>query len=117
MSVNLRLHNDPPSLREDGAGMILVVSSRVCLDTVIAEYENGITPEEIVQEYDTLNLADVHAVIAYYLRHRDEVRDYLRQREKEADSLRNEVNTQQALFPTKEELIERQRKKHAQTGK
>jgi uncharacterized protein (DUF433 family) len=31
-------------------------------------------PEDLVRAYDTLLLADVHAVIAYYLRLREEVR-------------------------------------------
>ena len=49
--------------------------------------ENGVTPEDMVRAYDTLVLADVHAVIAYYLRHRDEVRAYLKQRAEEAEAL------------------------------
>ena len=40
------------------------------------------TPEDMVRAYDTLLLADVHAVIAYYLRHRDAVRAYLKRRER-----------------------------------
>jgi hypothetical protein len=38
-------------------------------------------------------LADVHAVIAYYLRHRDEVRAYLKRREEEAKSIRGNMET------------------------
>jgi uncharacterized protein (DUF433 family) len=44
---------------------------------VVEQYENGMAPEDLVRAYDTLDLADVHAVIAYYLRHREEVRAYL----------------------------------------
>ena len=35
------------------------------------------TPETIVQRYSTLALADVYAVVTYYLRHRSEVEEYL----------------------------------------
>jgi uncharacterized protein (DUF433 family) len=38
------------------------------------------TPEDMVRAYDALLLADIHAVVAYYLRHRDEVRAYLTRR-------------------------------------
>lgn len=55
------------------------------LDTVVAAFEQGATPEEIGLRYDTLDLADVYAAIAYYLRHRDEVGAYLRARKAEAD--------------------------------
>jgi uncharacterized protein (DUF433 family) len=41
---------------------------------VVEQYENGMTPEDMVRAYGTLELADVYAAIAYYLRHRDEVR-------------------------------------------
>lgn len=113
MAVNLNLHVDPPSLRADQNGVIYVGPSRVPLDVVVEEYEQGMTPDQIVQEYDSLNLADVHAAIAYFLRHRKEVLDYLQQRQEEADSLRKQIQEQQGPFPTKTELIERQRHKHA----
>ncbi|MCI0681627.1 MAG: DUF433 domain-containing protein [Gemmataceae bacterium] len=58
---------------------------------VVEQYENGMTPEDMIRAYDTLDLADVHAVIAYYLRHRDEVRAYLKRRVAEADALRATV--------------------------
>jgi hypothetical protein len=52
------------------------------------------TPEEMVRAYDTLLLADVHAVIAYYLRHRDEVRAYRKRREEEAQALRAKIEAE-----------------------
>jgi hypothetical protein len=49
---------------------------------VVRSFDDGATPEAIVQRYSTLS--DVYAVIAYYLRHRDEVSDYLARREQMA---------------------------------
>ena len=43
------------------------------------------TPEMIVQQYDTLALSDVYAVISYYLRHREEIQSYLDDREQRGD--------------------------------
>jgi hypothetical protein len=33
----------------------------------------GMSPDEIVSEYPTITLSDVHAALAYYFDHRDEV--------------------------------------------
>jgi uncharacterized protein (DUF433 family) len=82
------LHVDRPSLCVDETGVIRVGRSRITLDLVIEQYENGMTPEELVQAYDTLDLADVHGAIAYYLRHRADVRAYMARREQEAKVLR-----------------------------
>src|SRR5207248_4782595 len=83
----LPLHADRPPLRVDPGGAVRVGDSRISLDLVVEQYENGMTPEDMVRAYDTLVLADVHAVIAYYLRYRDEVRGYLKRREEEATAL------------------------------
>src|SRR4051794_2242319 len=76
----LSLHAERPPLRVDEGGAVRVGGSRIPLDLVIEQYENGMTPEDMVRAYDTLKLGDVHAVIAYYFRHRNEVRAYLDRR-------------------------------------
>jgi hypothetical protein len=73
---------------------------------VVEQYENGMTPEDMVRAYDTLVLADVHAVIAYYLRHRDEVRAYLKRREEEAEILRAKIEAERPRV-SREGLIAR----------
>ena len=102
----LSLYADPPPLREDPAGVIRVGRSRISLDLVIEQYENGMTPEIMVRAYDTLVLADVHAVIAYYVRHRDKVLAYLKQRKEEAESLRTKIEAERPRI-TREELLAR----------
>jgi uncharacterized protein (DUF433 family) len=87
----LSLNADLLPLHADEGGAIRVGKSRVSLDVVVEQYENGMTPEDLVRAYDTLELADVHAVIAYYLRHRDEVRSYLKRREEETAALRVKI--------------------------
>ena len=76
-------------LREE-AGVIRVAGTRVTLDTVISVFNAGATPEEIAQRYPTLQLADVYAVIGYYLHHRSEVDTYLHERERQADAIQKE---------------------------
>jgi hypothetical protein len=64
------------------------------------------TPEDMVRAYDTLVLADVYAVIAYYLRHRDKVRVYLKRREAEAEALRATIVAERPRI-SREELMAR----------
>lgn len=82
---------DPLPLRLDEDGVIRVGDSRITLDTILAEHKKGSSPETIAQEFDTLQLADVYAAIAYALRHPTEVAAYLERREEEAEAMRNQV--------------------------
>lgn len=77
-------------LQKDADGVIRVGGTRVTLDTVIAAFLEGATAEEIVQQYPSLALADVYAVISYYLQNQAEVEAYLQQRREEARQVRRE---------------------------
>src|SRR5437016_7160982 len=94
LANSLPLHAEPPPLRVDEGGAVRIGKSRVSLDLVVEQYENGMTPEDLVRAYDTLDLADAHAVIAYYLRHREAVRAYLKRREEEAGALRARIEAE-----------------------
>ena len=114
----LPLDAERPPLRVDEGAVVRVGTSRISLDLVVEQYENGMTPEAMVRAYDTLVLADVHAVIAYYLRHRDEVRAYLKRRAEEAVALRARIEAERPRV-TREELLARRsarEKDHAPTG-
>ena len=74
-------------------GTIRIADSRVSLDSVIYQYKVGATPEEIVLSFPSLRLADVYAAIAYYLTHIEEIEQYLRQQEAEADELQRQVES------------------------
>lgn len=89
------IHPEPFPLRADEYGVIRVGDSQVVLDIVIRAFNNGADPESIVHGYPSLNLADVYAAIAYYLRHRKEVDEYLQGRREEAERLRQEIESKQ----------------------
>jgi uncharacterized protein (DUF433 family) len=88
-------HAEAPPLHEDAAGALRVGPSRVLLELVIRAFEDGATPETIVQRYPTLALPDVYTVIAYYLRHPDEIVTYLDRRERQAEAASQQARVQQ----------------------
>lgn len=86
---------EAPPLREDADGSVRVGESRVLLELVLRAFQDGATPEAIVQKYSTLRLSDVYAAIAWYLRHGSEAEDYLVRREQEGEEVRRRVEGQQ----------------------
>lgn len=69
-------------------GVVRVGETRVTLDTIVAVFKQGATAEEIVHRYPSLKLGDVYASIAFYLNHQQEVETYLKQRQKQAEEIR-----------------------------
>ncbi len=57
-------------------------------DIAIWHERMGMSPDEIVSEYPTITLSDVHAALAYYFDHRDEVDRGIREGEEFADKHR-----------------------------
>ena len=77
-------------LTVDAHGVLRVGNTRVTLDTVLTAFVDGATAEEIVQQYPSLQLADVYSAIGYYLRHTAEVDLYLQQRHKQRETVRQQ---------------------------
>ena len=75
----------PIPLEAGADGVVRVGGTRVTLDTIVMAFKEGATAEEIVYQYPSLDLADVYAVIAYYLQRRPEVEAYLHKRRAQAD--------------------------------
>lgn len=80
-------------IETDADGVIRVGKTRVTLDSLITAFNDGATAEEIAQQYPAVSLADVYAVIAYYLKRRSEVEPYLGQRRQYAEQVRIENET------------------------
>ena len=96
-----------PPLREDPPGVWRVGGTRVTLDTVVLAFDQGASPEEITEAYDTLQLPDVYGAIAYYLRHREDVRAYLQQRDALAEEMRRESERRHPREGVRERLLAR----------
>jgi uncharacterized protein (DUF433 family) len=84
----LTIGAEPVPLALDADGVARVGKTRVTLDTLMAAFEEGATAEEITHQYPSLELADVYSVIGYYLRRREDVDTYLRERQRLAGAIR-----------------------------
>jgi len=80
--MTVSLAAEAPPIRREISGTLCVGNTRIALEHIVDDFKGGATPEQIVEEYESLTLADVYAVITHYLRHRDEVEDYLAERER-----------------------------------
>jgi uncharacterized protein (DUF433 family) len=80
-------------LETDANGVVRVGNTRVTLDTIVMAFTEGATAEEIALQYPSLHLADIYAVIAYYLRHRAAVEAYLGHRAEQAAQVRADNET------------------------
>jgi len=94
-------------LTADANGVLRVGNTRVTLDTVLAAFADGATAEEIVQQYPSLQLADVYSVIGYYLRHIAEVDAYLQQRHKQRETVRQQNEARFDPHGVRERLLAR----------
>jgi uncharacterized protein (DUF433 family) len=99
----------PIPLTSDAQGVIRVGGTRVTLDTLVAAFGRGATAEEIVQQYPSLDLADVYAVLGYYLHHRAEVDTYLQQRQEQATTVRQQNEAHFDPTGVRDRLLARRR--------
>jgi uncharacterized protein (DUF433 family) len=102
MSITLQAITVP--LRDDGHGGLRVGSTRVTFESVWHLNQQGASTADIVQAFDTLDPADVHAVLAWALRHLDDVDAYLNRRNEEAAEMRNKLE-QGRITPTADERV------------
>lgn len=82
MSLDLEPATLP--LRPDAHGVIRVGGTRVTLESVLHAYLDGESADGIVERFPALHLADVHATIAWYLRHQADAEAYLNHAHAEA---------------------------------
>jgi uncharacterized protein (DUF433 family) len=88
--MTLAITAEPVPLRTDPDGVVCVGKTRVTLETVLGSFLDGATAEEIASQYPSLELADVYAVIAYYLRRKQDVDAYLQRQQEIANKIRSQ---------------------------
>jgi uncharacterized protein (DUF433 family) len=81
--------------------------TRVSLDSVVYDYLSGLSPEAIVDNFDTLSLEQVYGAITFYLANRDEVDRHLLHNRAKFDALRKQAReTNPLLYRKLEEMQE-----------
>lgn len=82
----------PLRVEPNGAVRVSTPATRVPYELVVWLHQRGETPEQIQEAYPTIELADIYAVIAYYLCNREAVDAYLRETEEEWERLKAEAD-------------------------
>ncbi len=54
-------------------GQPCIDGTRVRVKNIVALHQEGFTPEQMLTQYPSLSLAQVHAALAYYYDNRDEI--------------------------------------------
>jgi uncharacterized protein (DUF433 family) len=67
--------------RIDEHGVWRVATTHVMLDSVVAGFQQGHSPETIRQQFPVLTLKEVYGSITYYLAHAAEIDAYLARQE------------------------------------
>lgn len=70
---------------EERNGGLYVADTGVSLDSVVIRFQEGASPEKIVQSFPTLKLSQVYGVIAYYLENETAISDYIAEGERELE--------------------------------
>src|SRR5690554_6409394 len=92
--MSLTVAAEPVPLTTDEHGVVRVAGTRVTLYTIISAYRRGETPETLAEQYPSIPLADLYAVISYYLRYQEDVDAYLAEQVANADRIRAEIEAQ-----------------------
>jgi hypothetical protein len=64
-----------------------LTGSRVSLDSIVYDWLSGLSPESIVENFETLSLEQVYGAVTYYLAHKNEVDAHLWCNQEKYDSL------------------------------
>lgn len=92
---------EPVPLVRDHLGRLMVPGTRISLDILVAAFKRGESPEAIHDDYETVSLADVYAILSYYLRHRAEVEAYLAEQAEEGAAVQARI---EEMYPMPEGL-------------
>jgi uncharacterized protein (DUF433 family) len=106
-AMQLIIESQPVPIAADADGVYRVGRTRLTLDTVVAAFHDGATPEEIVQQYPAIELEHAYSVIGYYLRHQAEVDAYLSARADSAARVRSETERAHPPQGLRERLMAR----------
>lgn len=94
----------PLVLGEDGT--IRIAGSRVTLDTIVDEFKQGATAEQIQENFPSLTLREVYGAIAYYLDHTAEVESYLQEQQREQIAIRSRIEADPEMDRKRKRILQ-----------
>lgn len=94
-------------LTRDDDGTFRITGSRVTLDSIVRQFRNGATAEQIKEDFPSVSLSDIYSVIAYYLQHSRAVEDYLNERANAAEEIRRDLEKNLDTTDLRERLKQR----------
>ena len=100
----------PSYVEQTPEGVWRVCGSRVSLDSLLAAYLSGLSPEGIQEAFPSLPLETIHGCLAFYLRNHAEMDAYLQRERVHFEQQR------QALAGTNSPVIERLRRTRTATS-
>jgi uncharacterized protein (DUF433 family) len=99
-------------LFEDTDGTIRLLGSRIPLDTVVYEFNQGATAEQIQDSFPSLSLRSIYGAIAFYLEHQAAIDAYLHRRGEEAAELRRKIECRPEIAACRDRLRHRRAQLH-----
>jgi uncharacterized protein (DUF433 family) len=113
--MDLQIEAETPPLERWKDGSIRIAGTRLLLETIVISYKQGDSAEEIAHNFPSASVQNVYAVIAYYLRHRDDVEAYLAEQTRRGEEVRREIEAQFPPDPgLKARLLARREKMEAE---
>ena len=84
----------------DEKGTPRVAGTRSRVVNIVCDMRNGLTPQQIHQQYPHLSMAQIHAALAYYYDHQPELDAAIERELREVDSVRaqNDSSPTRAQF-------------------
>ena len=107
MPLTETIKAQPPPIQEDAQGVVRVGGTRVTLETIVGAYLDGDSAEEIHSSYPSVTLADIHAVLSYYLQNRQVVNRYLEEAANHSAETREENEARWPAEPLRTRLLAR----------
>lgn len=84
--------------------------TRVPIDTVFCAFNQGHTPEEIVQQFPTLDLGEVYEIVGMYIKHRKKFDEYLQARREKRGEIRKQNEKKFDQVEIRERILARKQK-------
>lgn len=88
----LRVHSVENAYIEQSDGGYWIKGTRISLDSIVYEFNEGAAPESIMRSFPLLSLEQIYGAISFYLSRRREIDVYLAESEVELEQRGREIN-------------------------